>query len=298
MLSTACVILMALFPSASAQSDEWSKTYNLERMPTLRVETSDANITVTGWDNGSIAAKVSTTGWKIGGDGITIVESQTGDQIDIQVKFPHRMFQMNLRNHRVDIDIKVPRQANLDLHTGDGHVDLQGVRGNIALRSGDGHLRLSEIQGTLDARTGDGHIDAANIRGDLTLHTGDGPVVVSGADGSLHAQTGDGHMRVSGRFDLLDVKTGDGGIDATAQSGSKLDADWRLTTGDGDLTLRLPEGLAANVEMHTNDGHINLGMPLTISGRTGTKELHGQLNGGGKVLSLHTGDGSIHLEKN
>ena len=295
MFLTLCVMLVSFFPSA--QTDEWKKTYNLESTPKLRVETSDANIIVSAWDNKSISARVTTQGWKIGGDGLNIVERQTGDKVEIEVHFPRHMFQMGWHNRRVDIEIRVPREANLDLHTGDGHVDLQGVRGTIALRSGDGKLKLSELQGTLNASTGDGHIELTNVRGDVTLHTGDGPIDVTGADGSLKAETGDGHMRVNGRFDLLNVKTGDGGIEASAQAGSKLDADWRLSTGDGNLTLRLPETISANVELHTNDGHIDLGMPVTISGRTGTRELRGQLNGGGKLLSLRTGDGSIRLEK-
>jgi hypothetical protein len=38
-------------------------------------------------------------------------------------------------------------------------------------------------------------------------------------------------------------------------------------------------------------------MPVTVSGRAGKREVHGQINGGGKLISLKTGDGSIRLEK-
>ena len=100
-----------------------------------------------------------------------------------------------------------------------------------------------------------------------------------------------------GRFDVLDVKTGDGGIEAIATEGSRLEANWRLNTGDGNLTLHLPATIAADVELRTNDGSIDFDMPVTISGRAGKKEVHGQINGGGKLLSLKTGDGSIRLEK-
>jgi DUF4097 and DUF4098 domain-containing protein YvlB len=301
MMLTISVMFLSILPSASplpaGSPDDWTKTFNLERTAKLHVETSDANIHVTSCDCTTIVARVTTVGWKIGGDGINIIDRQNGDQIDIELRFPRNAFQMNWRNRRVDIEIKVPRNADLDLHTGDGNVDVQDVKGTILLQSGDGNLNLSELQGTLRATTGDGKIDMRNVRGDLTLHTGDGRIDLTGIDGSLHAETGDGRVRVSGRFDVLDVKTGDGGIDAMATDGSKLEANWRLNTGDGNLTLQVPATIAADVELRTNDGSIDFDMPVTVSGRAGRKEVHGQINGGGKLLSLKTGDGSIRLEK-
>lgn len=295
MILMICMLVLAVLPSGS--TDEWTKSYNLERAARLHVETSDANIRVTAWDRSTVEARVTTQGWKIGGDGINVIDHQTGDQIDIEVRFPHHTFQMNWGNRRVDIEIKVPRTADLDLHTGDGNVGVEGVNGMILLRTGDGNLKLSELEGTLKADTGDGNIDMRNVRGDLTLHTGDGRIDITEVDGSLRAETGDGRVRVTGRFDVLDVKTGDGGIDAVANEGSKLESNWRLNTGDGNLSLRVPATIAADVEIRTSDGSIDFDMPVTVSGRAGKREVHGQINGGGKLLSLRTADGSIRLEK-
>ena len=51
------VSLIAVLP---ARADEWSKTYNLNGKPQLRIETSDANIRITTWDQNTIEAKVIT----------------------------------------------------------------------------------------------------------------------------------------------------------------------------------------------------------------------------------------------
>jgi DUF4097 and DUF4098 domain-containing protein YvlB len=295
MISVICMLFLSVLPSASP--DEWNKSFKVERTAKLRVNTSDANIRVTACDCSTIEARVTTQGWTIGGDGINITDRQTGDQVEIEVRFPRQTFQINWRNRRVDMEIRVPRESDLDLHTGDGNVDVQGIRGSILLRSGDGNIKLSELQGTMKADTGDGNMDMRGVRGDLSLHTGDGNIDVTGFDGSLRAETGDGTVRVNGRFDILDLKTGDGGIDAKAAEGSKLDANWRLHTGDGRLTLRIPGTIAADVQLETNDGSIDFDMPVTVSSRQGMREVHGQINGGGKLLSLKTGDGSIRLEK-
>src|ERR1700683_2632646 len=97
-----------------AQADEWSKTYTLTGKPDLRVDTSDANIHVSTWDQKTIEARVTTTRYKIGDDGIRIEERQTGDTVEIDVRYPHShgitIDWGTHGNRRVDIDIHMPRE--------------------------------------------------------------------------------------------------------------------------------------------------------------------------------------------
>jgi DUF4097 and DUF4098 domain-containing protein YvlB len=247
-----------------AQADEWSKTYTLTGKPDLRVDTSDADIHVATWDQNTIEARVTTTRYKIGDDGIRIVEHQMGDIVEIDVRYPHHNITINWGNsggHRVDINIHMPREGRVDLHTGDGRIELGHFKGEMLLRSGDGSQEID------------------------------------GVDGKLRAVTGDGHIRANGRFDELDLKTGDGRVDARAMAGSALATGWRLETGDGTVTLEVPENLAADVDLHTGDGHIDLDMPVTTIGKIRENEVRGKMNGGGNLLVIHTGDGSIHLRK-
>jgi Putative adhesin len=255
------VCLLAALP---ARADEWSKTYTLTSKPDLRVDTSDANIHVSTWDQNTIEAKVTTNGYKIGNGGIQIEEHQTGDEVEIDVRFPHEHgITINWGNHgRVDVDIHMPREGRVDLHTGDGAIDLAQFKGEMLLRSGDGSQELD------------------------------------GVDGKLRATAGDGHIRANGRFDELELKTGDGRVEARAAAGSALATGWRLETGDGAVTLEVPETLAADVDLHTGDGHIDLDVPVVVTaGRIRGNDVHGKINGGGNLLTIHTGDGSIRLKK-
>jgi DUF4097 and DUF4098 domain-containing protein YvlB len=261
-------LMLGVFACSSAalpaRADEWSKTYTLTGKPDLRIETSDANIRVSTWDQNTIEAKVTTVRNKIGNDGIRIEEHQTGDAVEIDVRYPHRGVSINWGNstsHRVDIDIHMPREGRVDLRTGDGKIELGNFKGEMQLRSGDGSQELDSV------------------------------------DGKLHATTGDGHIRASGRFDELELKTGDGRVEARAGSGSALASGWRLESGDGTVTLEVPENLAADVDLHTGDGHIDLDMPVTTEGKIRENEVRGKLNGGGNLLVIHTGDGSIRLRK-
>jgi len=258
---TSLAILALSVAVVSARAEEWSKTYNISGKPDLRVETSDANIRVTTWDQNKIAAQVITTHYKIGEGGIRVDERQTGDSVEIEVHYPHHNFNIGWESHRVDIIVQMPREGRVNLRTGDRKIDLAGMKG------------------------------------EMDLHTGDGSIKLDGVDGKLHATTGDGHIEANGRFDELGLKTGDGHVEVRAKNGSSLAAGWRLETGDGSVSLEVPGDLSADVDLHTSDGHIDLDMPVTTEGKIRQNEIHGKLNGGGSLLTIHTGDGSIHLRK-
>ena len=292
-------LLLFLTPLAAQSPDQWSKDFKVTGTPHLRVETGDANIHISASDSESstIEARITTHNWKIGPDGIQIHDRQNGDDVQLEIRFPRRWARIDFGTRRVDVELRVPRRANLNIKTGDGNIDLSGINGEVNLQSGDGHLTLSEVEGRVQANTGDGPVKMDGCKGNVTLHTGDGRIEVEAFEGSLHAETGDGRVKVSGRFDVLDVKTGDGGVEATALRGSRMTEDWSLRTGDGGLTMRVPADLAADIDLHTGDGHLDLGVPVTISGRTGKNDIKGQMNGGGKLLTLRSGDGSIKIEK-
>ncbi|HEY6465499.1 MAG TPA: DUF4097 family beta strand repeat-containing protein [Candidatus Acidoferrales bacterium] len=261
---TVVLSLLSVAAALPARADEWSKTYTITGKPDLRVETSDANIRVDTWDQNTIEARVTTTRDKIGEDGIRVTGRQNGDTVEIEVRYPrerHYGFHIDMGNHRVDINIHMPREGRVNLHTGDGKIEMASFKGEMDLSSGDGSQNLDSV------------------------------------DGKLHANTGDGHIQANGRFDELDLKTGDGHVDVRAAAGSALAAEWRLETGDGSVTLEVPETLAADVDLRTSDGHIDLDMPVTAEGRVKQNEVRGKLNGGGNRMTIRTGDGSIHLRK-
>lgn len=252
------LVMASAFPSSAEQ---WSKTYTISNTPDLRVETSDANIRVDTWDQKSIEATITSTHYKFGPGGLTVEEHQSGDTVDIKLRFPHGLHIMDFGNHRVDIAIHMPRKGRINLQTGDGNIELADFSGEMDLSSGDGSQEIHRVVG------------------------------------SLHANTGDGHIEADGRFDLLDLKTGDGHLDVRAGAGSKVTEEWMLHTGDGSVSLEIPENLAADLYLHTGDGHIEVNAPMMTVGRIKENDVHGKINGGGNSITVHTGDGSISINK-
>ena len=252
-----CLLML----TSAVHADEWTRQYKLSGHPTLRVETSDADIDVRSSASNQIDARVLTRGWKISPDQVQILEHQNGDQVTIEVRRPSHHFYFGIHDQSIRIELKVPRDSDLDMHTSDGTIAVADVNGELRLESGDGNLELSGIAGRLNANT---------------------------HDGTVHAR---------GRFDVLDVHTGDGNIELDAEAGSTMASSWALRTGDGRIELRLPPDLAADLNARSGDGSVTLDVPVVVEGTVRENYIRGKLNGGGQPLELRTGDGNIRVSK-
>lgn len=257
--SLSLVLVLATLP---ALAEEWAKSYTVGAKPSLRVDTNDAAIEISRGSGGTIAAKVTTENYPIGPNGLRISEHQDGDKIEVSVRIPSQPgFHMNWHDRKVHITLLVPAETALDLHSSDGHINVDGTSGGAR------------------------------------IDTSDGAIEVRNFSGAIRAHTGDGHVKVDGVLDEVYVNTGDGHVDLTARSGSKMDRGWLIHTGDGRVSVSLPDNFAAELYAHTGDGRITMDFPITVSGSMERSRMRGKLNGGGPLLEISTGDGSIHVGK-
>jgi hypothetical protein len=66
-------------------------------------------------------------------------------------------------------------------------------------------------------------------------------------------------------------------------------------TGDGSVTLEIPEHFDGSLDAHTGDMH---GISLSnVTGRMARNTVRGDLGGGGRPVRVRTGDGSITLRR-
>jgi hypothetical protein len=239
------------------EAQDWHKRWTVDAKPEVHILTGDASVVVQAGGDGAIEARLVTRGWGMGGSsGVQVIEHQMGNRVEIEVKMPGMHF-MNSRSVR--LEVQVPREMIGEIRTGDGSIELHGLRGPVHATAGDGSIKADDL------------------------------------DGALTAFTGDGSIHVRGRFDNLQVHTGDGSVELNVLPGSRLDANWRVQTGDGSVHLNVPRDLAADFEMQTGDGHIQTNLPLTVMGRQNSHQMQGKLNGGGPTVLVRTGDGSISL---
>jgi len=214
-----------------------------------------------------------------------------------------------------DLRVAVPKGKTISVNLGVGKAFVSNVEGNIRVSVASADVAADRTRGTLRIATGSGNVDLRTASGDVTLETGSGDVTVAGAQGStLKLSTGSGNVTVSdGKADLLHVETGSGSIDVTGSSGDDVsfntgsgDVDvtlvatftsLRIETGSGDVTLRVPPTVGAEVDLDTGSGDIDLGGLTLQVRRIEHDHVSGTLGNGKGRLSVETGSGNVRLQK-
>jgi hypothetical protein len=296
-LPFAALVAASAFAASSASAEEWNKSYTVSGRSQIHVETNDGSVQTFTGDTKQVEFHVTYNGYEL--DKTLHIDSrQDGDTVQITARVNgHWGFSWGGHNRGLKIEVHMPKDADLQVDTGDGSVTTQTISGKLKIHTGDGSVRADQVDGDVDIDTGDGSITVNGAKGDIRLRTGDGHIEGRNLDGKVDAYSGDGHITLDGRLDSLTVKTGDGSIDARIRPGSKIDSGWSIRTGDGSVDVVLPAELQANIEASTNDGHISLGIPVTVEGTFSNSQIHGKMNGGGQPIVIHTGDGSIRLSK-
>jgi len=295
-LAGAGLLLMALCAPGS-RAEDVVKSYAVSGRASVRVDTNDGSVHVTASDDKQVEFRVEYQGYVLGKD-LRIDSHQDGNKVELTARLTgHWGFSWGHNSRNLHIEVRMPREGDLSVETGDGAVQADSIHGTVNVHTGDGSVKANSLNGTIDLHTSDGSITVDGLKGDIRLRTGDGSIEARDLDGKVDADTGDGHIRLVGRFDALGIKTGDGSVDARVLPGSKMASSWTIRTGDGSVDIVLPADFQANIDATTGDGHISLGVPVTVEGTFSKSEIRGKMNGGGQQLTIHTGDGSIRLSK-
>ena len=124
--------------------------------------------------------------------------------------------------------------------------------------------------GSVNVEAVSAEVDAATTNGDVVVRTRGGPVNAATTNGSVSASLGD--------------------VRGTAPM--------RFASTNGSVTVLMPPGLSADVEMRTTNGSVLTDFPLTINGRVSPKQLRGTLGSGGRSLVIQSTNGDVSLRRN
>ena len=326
-LAIAIVCLTAL-PVLAAQEGSFDRTLKVTGTVDLDVSTGSGAITINRGSEGQVVIhatiRANDMGWFSGGDPAArikaIQDNPPIEQSGNVIRIGHFLDSDRQRNVSISYDIQVPQDVRLHSRTGSGHIRIASINGPVdastgsggidvrevaadaRLQTGSGSIAINNVAGTVRARTGSGSIGGDKIGGASTINTagkfqGKAMPLTSGGTASgrayLDFETGSGDIRLQNIAGELKAHTGSGSIEAEGQQ----TGDWDINTGSGGIRVRLPDSSKFTLMARTSSGSISTDFPLTIQGTVSKRELSGSVNGGGPRLELHTGSGSIHIEK-
>ena len=161
---------------------------------------------------------------------------------------------------------------------------------------GAGDVQITQAQGKVGVDTGSGAVGVTGFHGTtLSIDTGSGEVTGSDCEcDELSVDTGSGEVRLSGiTSPRVSLETGSGRITADLRRDI---TSLQVETGSGDIAIRAPATLGAEVEIETSSGEIETDFPLLVT-RQSRDHMVGTIGDGKGTIAIETGSGGIKLLK-
>jgi DUF4097 and DUF4098 domain-containing protein YvlB len=191
--------------------------------------------------------------------------------------------------------------GDLKADAGNGDLTLEAIRGAVAARTDSGRIYARRIGGRLDAETGNGDVELSEVRWPARARSANGRVRADGvtaAGKEVALSSGNGDLWFAGRAGGLTAETQSGSVQAELMS---LPRRTQLSSGNGDVGCRVPQGADVEVDASTGNGTVDLGHLATRgkaargSSSPGGAEWRGRVGAGGSFLKAHTASGGIRL---
>lgn len=259
--------------------------------PDARIEISNVKgtVTVSAWDKPEVAIS-GTLGE--GSRGLT-VEGE-GPHLRVKVEGPDKSkgflhWGSDASMEESELELKVPRQASLDVNVVSAEVDVSGVSGKeVQIESVSGRVRLDSGSPRIAVNAVSGDVEITGKADDARIETVSGDIHARGLSGRIHTETVSGGIHVDASHALkdADASTVSGDIEIRGQLASAGRV--RIESMSGDVRLRFPADLSARLEAQSFSGTI----------RTDFGSVEKREHGPGSHLSAAVGksDGDVSID--
>jgi hypothetical protein len=191
-------------------------------------------------------------------DRVSVEDNSAGNNVDVRARYPENCD----CNASIRFEVKVPR-ANYKfdpISSVSGDVEVTGVSGDLLAKSTSGNVTVRGVAGAVNARSTSGNVQVGEITG-----------TVSGKS-------------TSGNVEVEIMQLGGAG-------------DMEFATTSGNVRVKMPANLDADVRMSTSSGGLKTDFPLTIEEpeRGHGRRAAGRVGGGSRNLRLSSTSGSVSL---
>jgi hypothetical protein len=185
-----------------------------------------------------------------------------------------------------------PKKAGEPMHGGCAFVIRVPSCDGVRAHSGNGSVTLSALSGEADVDCGLGSITINDHGGKIKAHSGNGAITIRKGAGEVHAKSGLGSITIDSVQGPVDAKSGNGSIAYTG--GAENQEPFKLDTGLGSITIRLPSAAKGSIHAESSLGSVTVNgsrKPRSVTGERGSK--HIVLSEGGPSCQAHCGNGSV-----
>lgn len=265
--------------AAPAFSEAIQKTFATIANPALVLHSHNGTVSVTGWDQN----QVEILGDRASEAMDVLIE---GNAEKVTIKTHPKRQNLTREEARVDLTIRVPRQAlvrveseqgNIVIENVDGGVTIEGVTNSVTLSRIRGHIAADTVDGPILVRSSEGPVEAKSISGNLQFIQVNSP--------QLMGSTNSGTIRYQGDFGLggtYKLHSYSSPIEVQASPQASFEVDARSIQGTIDNRILFPSppqgasSLAARRTGRSVQGRVNTGKStVQITSYSGTIRLSG-----------------------
>ena len=214
-------------------------------------------------------------------DKVELEQSQSHNRIEL---VSHLLAGADQNSGVVEYEVQVPAEANLTLHSDNGRLHAEKLRGDLAMEGSNATMEVVDCAGGhVHVKTLNGPVNLTNVRGGhVEVMSMGGDVVLIGVSGPLvNVNSNSGKIQYSGDFG------GEGEYDFTSHT--------------GDIEAIAPPYASIDVFARSNQGRVESDFSLEPKHSSiyskGGSALIGTMGKAASAVKLVSFSGKIHLKK-
>ena len=219
-------------------------TYAVSAIPRLVINDNTGTVTIHTGGSGSQVTIQATKHFQSFGSAPTVKYGQDGNTINATVKNQNESF-LNFGTNNVDFNVTIPTNADLDVHTDTGTINVTGVSGTMSLITDTGSITANQdtLSGPSTLKTDTGSVTFAGsigTSGSYQFSTDTGSVNATlPANSSFHMEASTDTGSINSDFSGVNVQKQDvTGSTARGDVGSNPGATLTLKTNTGSINLQ------------------------------------------------------------
>lgn len=255
---------------------------------TLYVELDAGSLEVEAHDDESVEVEARATGWGTRSMSFQLT-SEEGDARLVGTLSGFPLF----GGVRVRVEVRVPEDYSLDLRTGGGSIEVDGVGGSIRARTSGGRIDLEETGGPVRVHTSGGSISAEDVDGDLRARTSGGRIRASEVNGEVDVETSGGSIQIDQVPGPVEARTSGGSVTVRFSDSPG----GHIRTSGGSIEVEFPSQSGINLDARTSGGRVLVDGEILVQGTLDRGHVVGLINGGGDDLELRTSGGNVRVRE-
>lgn len=266
----------------SAQDSDFhlDEVYKLSADGTVHLNSSDANVKITGSSRSDVHVVIDRTEVSRGissrrGKFDVSVEERSGDLYITERQSRGATFRMGYHRVDYDIEIEMPVNGSLRIKGDDDDYVIRSVNGAISIKADDGDIELIECNGD-----------------DFDLELEDGDLKMDGGKGNLYVRCDDGDIDVrNGGFEGIEINAEDGNVSIETTLSDK--GVYELRGDDADIDFVVLRG-GGKFFVSKDDGRISATSAFDKIEET-ERRARLELEGGAADVDIRINDGRVRL---